>query len=206
MEFEFTSDVKSARAIALHSVIPTTKSIKIGDQSSFERWQVACYRNRLRGLRIVATKRKQEEYDSLCDTSMCSVGAISGSWCSEACRATLLPERRQELSRFSDLRFKAMAARDRGAAGLIVVSGPTSQVRNELVPLSIDGTLGTSSISVISVSNNIAAQWFKLSEMDLAEEQKSLDNGEMAMGVELKNVKWKREIDIEPVNSRGRTF
>ena len=40
--------------------------------------------------------------------------------------------------------------------------------------------------------------------MDLAEEQKSLDGGEMAMGVELKGVKVAAEIDVEPVASRGR--
>ena len=96
-------------------------------------------------------------------------------------------ERRQALSRYSDLRYKAMVARDRGAAGLIVVSGPTSQVRSQLVPLNIDGTLGTSSISVISVTDAVAAEWFKTAEMDLAEEQKIARRVvRMAMGVELK--------------------
>ena len=116
----------------------------------------------------------------------------------------ITPKRRQALARYSDLRYKAMVARDRGAAGLIVVSGPTSQARNQLVQLNIDGTLGTSSIAVISVTDAVASEWFKLSELDLAEEQKSLDGGEMAMGIEMPKVKLSAQIDVEPVASRGR--
>jgi len=60
------------------------------------------------------------------------------------------PERRQQLARYSSLRFKAMVARDRGAKGLIVVSGPKSGVRQQLVPLQNDGSLSGTSIAAVS--------------------------------------------------------
>ena len=56
-------------------------------------------------------------------------------------------ERRQHLSRASQLRFKASVARDRGARGLVIVSGPNARARNQLVPLRLDGMLAGSSPS-----------------------------------------------------------
>src|SRR5690606_35954487 len=41
------------------------------------------------------------------------------------------PERRQQLNRASQLRFKATFARERGARGLIVVTGPNAEARSE---------------------------------------------------------------------------
>ncbi|RPJ86048.1 MAG: peptidase M28, partial [Acidobacteria bacterium] len=43
------------------------------------------------------------------------------------------PDVRQHLSRFSNLRYKAMAAREKGALGLIVTSGPRSKVKEQLI-------------------------------------------------------------------------
>ena len=42
---------------------------------------------------------------------------------------------RQHLYRHANLRFKTIAARDRGARGLIVVSGPNARIKQQLVPL-----------------------------------------------------------------------
>ncbi len=201
-DFEFTSDVKLGENNRLHQ----------GDKSyEVDRdWRPVFFSKGgklpeteivFAGYGIVAPKNgDQAEYDSYVHLD------VRDKWVMvfRQMPQDITPERRQALARFSDLRYKAMVARDRGAAGLIVVSGPTSQARSQLVPLNIDGTLGTSSITVISVTDDTAAEWFKLADMDLAEEQKSLDSGEMAMGVELKGVKVAAEIDVEPVASRGR--
>lgn len=114
------------------------------------------------------------------------------------------PERRQQLARYSSLRYKAMVARDRGAAGIIVVSGPTSQVRQQLLPLSMDGTLGTSSIAAISVTDEVAMEWFKPFKLNLAAEQKEWDDGSLHMGYGLGEAKLSANIDVEPVTSKGR--
>ncbi len=113
------------------------------------------------------------------------------------------PERRQHWARFSSLRYKAMAARDRGAKGIIVVSGPTSGVRQQLVPLQMDGTLSGSSIAAISVSDAVAEAWFEKSEEKLADLQKALDKGEMMMGIELPDVKVGSTIEVQQVKREG---
>jgi Tol biopolymer transport system component len=113
------------------------------------------------------------------------------------------PERRQQFARASSLRYKAMVARDRGAIGLIVVSGPTSQVRNQLVPLQTDGALSGSSIAAISVTDEVAKEWLASEGEDLGEIQKELDKGEMMMGITLSKVELTAGIDVVPIKQTG---
>lgn len=200
-DFEFTSDVKLGKNNQLHLGEKAYEVDRDWRPVFFSKEGKLATEVVFAGYGIVAPKDgDQEEYDSYVHLDVRDKWVLVFRQMPQG----ITPERRQALSRYSDLRYKAMVARDRGAAGMIVVSGPTSQARSQLVPLNIDGTLGTSSISVISVTDAVAAEWFKLAEMDLAEEQKSLDGGEMAMGVELKGVKISAEVDIEPVASRGR--
>lgn len=113
------------------------------------------------------------------------------------------PERRQQLARYSSLRFKAMVARDRGAKGLIVVSGPKSGVRQQLVPLQNDGSLSGTSIAAISVSDALALEWFAKSEDKLEDLQAELDKGEMMMGFELPEVSVRASIQVQPIKRTG---
>lgn len=113
-------------------------------------------------------------------------------------------ERRQYFARFSHDRYKAMVARERGAKGVVLVSGPHSQFRSELIPLRMDGSLGSSSLGVISVTNQVAQDWLKAAGEDLSELQKQLDTGEMMMGFPLTGVQLSGTIDVAPVVSRGR--
>jgi Zn-dependent M28 family amino/carboxypeptidase len=116
------------------------------------------------------------------------------------------PERRQHLARYSGLRYKAMAARDRGAVGLIVVSGPTSGIREPLVPLQMDGTLAGSSLAVISISDSVAETLLKAgkSEESLEGMQKFLDRGELMMGFPLEGVSLSATIDVQQIKKEGR--
>ncbi|MFM8571672.1 MAG: M20/M25/M40 family metallo-hydrolase [Pirellula sp.] len=113
------------------------------------------------------------------------------------------PERRQHLARYSSLRFKAMVARDRGAKGLIVVSGPKSGVRQQLVPLQNDGSLSGTSIAAISISDAAALEWFSKSEDKLEDLQAELDRGEMMMGFELPEVQVSASIQVQPIKRTG---
>ena len=61
-------------------------------------------------------------------------------------------EVRQELRRFSSLRYKSMLARDRGARGVLFASGPAGQFRHELVPLRFDASLAGTSIALVSIT------------------------------------------------------
>ncbi|MGH9258190.1 MAG: M20/M25/M40 family metallo-hydrolase [Vicinamibacterales bacterium] len=80
------------------------------------------------------------------------------------------------LARYSDLRYKAMAARQRGARALLVVTGPRSPNPGELVPMTFDTALAGSGIPAASVSGAVAEALFARVK-PLREVQQELDSG-----------------------------
>ena len=113
-------------------------------------------------------------------------------------------ERRQQLSRASQLRFKATVARDQGACGLIIVTGPNAKAKSDLVPLRLDGILAGSSLPVICVTDRIAQTWLAGSGKTLKALQDELDGGAMAMGFAIKDVQLAARIEVERVKGTGR--
>jgi hypothetical protein len=81
------------------------------------------------------------------------------------------------LLRYSDLRYKANAARQRGAKALLVVAGPRSPNAGELVPLSFDTAIAGSGLPAASISARLATDLFQKSGRALADVQKELDSG-----------------------------
>src|SRR5436190_15431859 len=65
------------------------------------------------------------------------------------------------LARYSDLRYKAMAARQRGARAMLVVTGPHSPNAGELAPMTFDTALAGSGIVAVSISGEVAGQIFR---------------------------------------------
>jgi hypothetical protein len=80
------------------------------------------------------------------------------------------------LARYADLRYKAMAARQRGAKALVVVTGPRSPNVGLTVPMTFDTALAGSGIAAVSVSGAVAAALFDGGK-PLADAQKDLDTG-----------------------------
>ncbi len=142
----------------------------------------------------------QDEYDSFVHLDVTGKWVLMFRFVPEQVSA----ERRQQLSRYASLRYKAMLARDKGARGLILVSGPNSQVKQPLVRLQFDGTLAGASIPVLSVTDGVAQQWLAASGKNLKELQDKLDTGEPVMGFDLKDVQLSASIDIEQVKRSGR--
>ncbi|MFV2069780.1 MAG: M28 family peptidase, partial [Pirellulales bacterium] len=142
----------------------------------------------------------QEEYDSYVHLDVTGKWVLVFRYMPEQ----ITPERRQHLSRYSSLRFKTMLARDKGARGIIVVSGPTSKVNEQLVALRLDGTLSGSSLPVISVKDRVAEHWLAAAGKNLQTIQEQLDRGEMMMGFEIPDVRLGAEIAIRKVKRKGR--
>src|SRR3990172_13420595 len=87
------------------------------------------------------------------------------------------------LARYSGLRFKAMNARDRGAKGLLVVSGPASPTAGELVGMSFDAAVAGSGIVAATIRGDVAEKLFERAEgKTLAEKQQALDRGHPTQG------------------------
>ena len=149
---------------------------------------------------VVPGNDNQAEYDSYVHLDVRDKWVVVLRYMPENISA----ERRQHLSRPSQLRFKTMLARDRGARGLIVVSGPQSNAKNQLVALRSDGTASGSSLPVISVTDAVVAEWLGAMDKDLGELQQTLDTGEPMMGFEFPDRTLGMDIEIEQLKRSGR--
>ena len=113
-------------------------------------------------------------------------------------------ELRGTLSRYSGLRYKAMAARQRGAAGMVVVTGPRSPNAGALVPMTFDTALSGSNIHAASVSGDVGAALIALTGQTLADVQASLDSGNPHVtGFDIPDVEVTLETQIEREQRTG---
>jgi Zn-dependent M28 family amino/carboxypeptidase len=79
------------------------------------------------------------------------------------------------LARYSELRYKALAARQRGAKALLVVTGPRSPNAGQTVPITFDTALAGSGIPAASISGKAAATLFGSRSLEAV--QKEFDSG-----------------------------
>ncbi len=83
------------------------------------------------------------------------------------------------LSRYADLRYKAMAARQHGAKAVIFVTGPNSPNAGELIPMTFDTAIAGSGIVAASVSGRVGDAMFAAlgdNNKTLAAAQKAFDS------------------------------
>jgi hypothetical protein len=116
----------------------------------------------------------------------------------------LSAESRRHLHRYSSLRYKAMMARDRGARGLLVVSGPNSKVREQLAPLRFDVSLAGSSIAVVAVTDALADRLLGGAGGGLAALQDSVDGNSGYRGFPLEGAQVSANIVLEHQRRKGR--
>jgi hypothetical protein len=114
------------------------------------------------------------------------------------------PEQRQHLVNFASLRHKSMVARDRGARGLIVVSGPNAKGQQLLVELSLDTALAGTSIAALSITDEVAEQWLQRSGYDLKSLQESLDTGKPLQGFPVADLSLAASLDLQQEKRMGR--
>ncbi|MDH4063699.1 MAG: M20/M25/M40 family metallo-hydrolase [Acidobacteriota bacterium] len=85
---------------------------------------------------------------------------------------------RAALARYSDLRYKAQAARQRGAKALIVITGPRSPNAGDVVPMTFDTALAGSGIVAASASGAVAnAVFAAMPDKTLEAVQQEFDSG-----------------------------
>ncbi len=106
---------------------------------------------------------------------------------------------RATLSRYAGLRYKAFAARERGAKGLIVVTGPRSPNAGSLVPMAFDTAISGSDIVAVSVTSEIGELLFQQAGQSIESVQESLDSGNPHVtGFEIKNL----EVQLSAIVNR----
>jgi hypothetical protein len=92
------------------------------------------------------------------------------------------PKTKAALARYSDLRYKALAARQRGAKGLLVVTGPRSPNAGQTLRMTFDTALSGSGIPAATISSAVATALFAGAPKSLAAVQEELDSGNPHVG------------------------
>ncbi|MEW8024962.1 MAG: M28 family peptidase [Candidatus Thiodiazotropha sp.] len=111
---------------------------------------------------------------------------------------------RRHLLHYSDLAYKASVAKRRGALGLIVVTGPEAEAKQQLVDLEMDAKSASSSLAAISVSDELASHILAVADRNLAELQRELDKGESVEGFNIPGIALSANLAIIREKSRGR--
>ncbi|RMF76503.1 MAG: M28 family peptidase, partial [Planctomycetota bacterium] len=114
------------------------------------------------------------------------------------------PERRQKIAHYTGLRYKATVLRNKGARGMIVVSGPNSGVREQLVKMSFDASSTSGSFPAISITDEAADALLAASGKTIKQLQDALDTGEPQMGFAIEGVRLAANIDIQRERRVGR--
>ncbi len=153
------------------------------------------------GYGIVAPKTEQQEaYDSFVHLEVKDKWVMVFRFMPE----DTAPEVRVHLGPHATLVAKARVARDLGARGLIVVSGPTSRVNQQLVPMRRGDIHAGVSIAAVSISDALARRMLSKSGRDLEKLQTQWDSGTPQMGFPLAEVEVGASIDIHGVTRQGR--
>ncbi|MDZ4861116.1 MAG: M28 family peptidase [Candidatus Hydrogenedentes bacterium] len=113
-------------------------------------------------------------------------------------------ERRLHLTQYAGLRQKAMVARDRGATGVLIVSGPNSAAAQQLVPLNVDASFAGSGLTAISITSAIADALLQPTGKTLKQLQDQLDTGDPVMGFPVPDARVAAFVDIKQERRTGR--
>ncbi|MBN2448187.1 MAG: M20/M25/M40 family metallo-hydrolase, partial [Phycisphaerae bacterium] len=207
-DFEFTFGVSLGNGNAL-----TLRDTADGSSKSFkvdEDWRPLAFSGTgefepagvvFAGYGIVAPASGDDEgYDSFVHLDVTDKWVVVFRFLPE----NITAERRQYLARYSTLRYKAMVLRDKGARGMIVVSGPNAQVKSQLMKLAFDAALGGGSLPAISVSDAVAEQLLGRTGKSLKTLQDELDTGKPAMGFEVRGITLASTIDLKSETRVGR--
>ncbi|MXW01879.1 MAG: M20/M25/M40 family metallo-hydrolase [Holophagales bacterium] len=114
-------------------------------------------------------------------------------------------EPRATLNRYSGLRYKALTAREAGAVGLLVLTGPRSPNAGETIPMAFDTAAAGSGVAAASIGAEVANALFASTGRELEEIQKSFDDGNPHnAGFELPGVRVTLNTAIERERSTAR--
>lgn len=111
----------------------------------------------------------------------------------------LKSKQKQDLKIFSQLSYKASIAKQLGAKGIIFISGPTSQVKKELISLEYKAGSNSKGFSVISVSDKVGATLLDKTEKELKNIQVKLDSGKLISGFNIPSIQLQSQIQLNKI-------
>ena len=151
------------------------------------------------GLRIPATDKvpAYDSYDGL---------DVKGKWVLvlQDVPQDVKPEVRFHYNQFSRAEFKATIAKNEGAVGLIVVTGPTTAMIEKWGKPRLEGNPQDSGIPVIKINTSTLEKLFAHEGLNATNFQKDLDSLKNKKGFEFKNLKAQAEVDLLLERAKGR--
>lgn len=112
-------------------------------------------------------------------------------------------EFRYHLNFYSRIQHKVTVARNAGAKGLLVVSGPRVAYKQKLPKFQFEGALSDASLPVINLSDDVTEKILVSAGRKLEGLQKALDDGSFQEGFDIEKTQIASIIDIHPVRSTG---
>lgn len=100
--------------------------------------------------------------------------------------------------KYEPSRFKSIKAKERNAAGIIIVSGPNSG-DDQLMNLAYDKAMQDAGIPVINCRREIIENIFKSKNLDLSKIQKKIDSSKTPNSFPVEDVTVKMKVNISPV-------
>lgn len=113
-------------------------------------------------------------------------------------------EVRHHLNSVARLQHKVTTAKNEGALGVLVVTGPLSPFKENLETLKYEGSLSETSLAVVKLKTEVGFELLKKANKDLKSIQSSLDKGELLEGIEIPSTYFKAELDLKFEKSKGR--
>jgi len=121
------------------------------------------------------------------------------------------PTWRAHLNRHANPRFKALVLRERGARGMLLVSGPAPKLENEgdtksleVYGFKVDASTAEMSIVAASVFDHAAEAILGLAGKDLKRLREKLDGGDWVDGFEIPGYRLRATIDLLREKRSGR--
>ncbi len=108
---------------------------------------------------------------------------------------------RSEYQRFTGLRNKARVAREKGAAGMIMINGPADETDDALYRLALDQGAGSSGIIALSMKRDLLEPFFKASGWTLKTLQDTMRASGKPRSFALGSARVRADIEVTRVMS-----
>jgi Tol biopolymer transport system component len=112
-------------------------------------------------------------------------------------------EYRYHLNFYSRIQHKVTVAKNLGAKGLLVVSGPRSAYKQKLPKFQYEGSMSDSSLFVINVDDPVGETIVRRASKSLDELQKKLDDGSFVEGFPIPELQISATVGIEQQHAQG---
>jgi aminopeptidase YwaD len=106
-----------------------------------------------------------------------------------------------DLNKFTSLRNKARTAREKGAVGLVVISGPVDDPDDNLIKLSYDQSFASSGIPAITMKRSVVEKLIAAGGKDLKTVQEEIKKSRQPQNVQINNVTMSLTAEVEHVKA-----